>query len=87
MWCVMPTGAEASREAAARELRDRLEAIRCAATLITRYTGRSQDRELARAILEQLEFTELAAVRSGSYPLPAPRSLYTDSGNTPVCSY
>ena len=65
MWYVMPTGEQASREAAARDIRDRLEAIRCAATLITRHGVGAQDRRLGRVILEQLEFAELGSGARG----------------------
>ncbi len=74
MWYVMPTGEQASREAAARDIRDRLQAIRCAATLITRHGVGAQDPRLARVILEQLEVAELVLARSGDFPLPAPLS-------------
>ena len=74
MWYVMPTGEQASREAAARDIRDRLEAIRCAATLITRHGVGAQDRRLGRVILKQLEFAELVLVRPVDFPFAAPRS-------------
>ncbi len=73
MWYVMPTGEQALREAAARGIRDRLEAIRCAAMLITRHGVGAQDRRLGRVILEQLELAELVLMRPGDFPLAAPR--------------
>ncbi len=72
MWYVMPTGEEASREAASRDIRDRLESIRCAAMLITRLGARTQDRELGNVILHQLASVESAVSRL-AFPLPLHR--------------
>ena len=75
MWYEMPTGDLASQEAAMRDLRDRLEAIRCAATLIRRRGVGAQDRQLGLVIQEQLEFVETVLAHPGRFLLPAPRSL------------
>lgn len=58
MWYQMPTGRDATREAAVAELRSCLAAVRCVATLIRRNDGSVERQELARMLLRQLRRAE-----------------------------
>ena len=88
MWYRMPMGRDAVSEAKVTAVRDRLAAIRCAASLTARIGTRELDRVLGKAICQQLEQVEEAlGGREEPSPLsPLPSPLYTDSGNTPVRS-
>ena len=84
----MPIGRDAVSEAKATAMRNRMAAIRCAASLIERIGTRELDQALGKAICKQLEQMEdaldLDVLPSPLSPLPSP--LYTDSENTPVRS-
>ncbi len=84
----MPMGRDAVSEAKATAVRDRIAAIRCAASLIARIGTGELDRALGKAICKQLERVEEALLgREKPSPLsPLPSPHYTDSGNTPVRS-
>ncbi len=84
----MPMGRDALSEAKATAVRNRMAAIRCAASLIARIGTRELDRALGKAVCRQLEQLEEALEgREEPSPLsPLPSPLYTDSGNTPVRS-
>ncbi len=82
MWYRMPMGRDAVSEAKATAVRNRMAAMRCAASLIARIGTRELDRALGEAICKQLEQVE-EALEGREEPSPH----YTDSGNTPVRSY
>ena len=58
MWYQMPTGREATREAAVAELRSCLGAVRGVATLLRRNDRSVKRQELARMLLRQLRRAE-----------------------------
>ncbi len=84
----MPMGRDAVSEAKVAAVRNRMAAIRCAASLIARIGTRELDRALGKAICKQLEQVEeaLEGREDPSPPTPLPSPHYTDSGNTPVRS-
>ncbi len=69
----MPMGRDAVSEARVTAVRNRMAAIRCAASLIARIGTRELDRALGKAICKQLEQVEEALLGEKS-PLPSPLS-------------
>ncbi len=77
----MQMGRDAVSEAKATAVRNRMAAIRCAASLIERIGTRELDRALGKAICKQLELVQEALGGeqridgiSTSFPLPSPLS-------------
>ena len=68
----MPMGRDAVSEANATAVRNRMAAVRCAASLIARIGTRELDRALGEAICKQLEQVEEALVGREE---PSPLSL------------
>ncbi len=62
MWYRMPMGRDAVSEANVTAVRNRMAAIRCAASLIARIGTRELDRALGKVICQQLEQVEEALV-------------------------
>ncbi len=58
MWYQMPTGRDATREAAVAELGSCLAAVRCVVTLLSRNDRSARRQELARMLLRQLRRAE-----------------------------